>query len=296
MEKHQANYHRIQALRAATASFDAQIKDTLRLLANTRKELVSTSATVFPADAPSFDIDYDELLSYARRISKTTVPPAAALALAAAPAAAPDAKAESNGGLGAETAAATPAAGTPNGANGAQMQQQDGTWQAHPQTQPSAVGIGITPTNGSAGATQLPEDLAWRLNASAAGSFAPWPSEEQVRKGALASLAFLADQGIDAENFDPDEEKARQAREEEARRAQEETERKEREDRESRYREEQAQRASRERENREREQAEALRRGSVAVGGSGGGLGLASPVVEKQGQFKFMDDDDDDSE
>ncbi|RYC53801.1 hypothetical protein CHU98_g12409, partial [Xylaria longipes] len=78
LQTHQSNYQRIQDLRASTARYDAQIKDTLRLLANTRKELVNASATTFP-EGPSYEIRYDELLSYARRISKTTIPPVGAV-------------------------------------------------------------------------------------------------------------------------------------------------------------------------------------------------------------------------
>ena len=66
MQTHQSNYRHLQELRTASASLDAQIKDTLRLLANTRKELVSTPATVFPEDRPYYHIKYDELLRYAR--------------------------------------------------------------------------------------------------------------------------------------------------------------------------------------------------------------------------------------
>ena len=55
---------------------------------------------------------------------------------------------------------------------------------------------------------------------SSTGNFLPEASQwiPQVRKGALASLAFIADQGIDPENYDPEAEKRRKEREEEERR------------------------------------------------------------------------------
>lgn len=298
MQVHQSNYRRILHLRATTAGLDTQIKDTLRLLANTRKELVSARATVFPSDVPTYDINYDEMLAYGRRISKTTMPPAISTPI--------EIQTESNGGA-ETTAATTPASGTPNGAstpaNGTQQQQHDPTTSQAQQQQAGATPAVSLSTN----TANLPEDIQWHLNPQAGLEFIPWPNEDQVRKGALASLAFISEQGIDAENYDPEQEKLRKEREEEEKREAE-----EREERERRAREEQA-RARAERE-REREQSEAWRRGSVttAIGGVAGAAGAAgagaaggstvtggaisaSPTGEKK-QFQFMADDDDDDD
>jgi len=34
--------------------------------------------------------------------------------------------------------------------------------------------------------------------------FVPWPSEETIRRGALASIQILVDQGVDPSTFDPE--------------------------------------------------------------------------------------------
>ncbi|KAI0109778.1 hypothetical protein F4814DRAFT_424584 [Daldinia grandis] len=280
LQTHQSNYRRIQDLRAATTSFDTQIKDTLRLLANTRKELVNAPATVFPSDRPSYDIDYDELLAYASRISKTTIPPAGATNSHSV-----EPKAENSGGPGIDTAATTPAGGTPNGAptGAVTPANTNGAQQQDPASQSQQL---ITVGNGDAAAAQ--EELPWKLNPFSDVEFVPWPSEESVRKGALVTLAFLSEKGIDPENYDPEEEKARKEREKEEQQATEERERQEREERERRAREEQA----RLRAEREKEQREAWRRASVT---GGAGPSQSSPVGEKK-QFQFMADDDEDDE
>ncbi|KAK5633482.1 hypothetical protein RRF57_009196 [Xylaria bambusicola] len=272
LQTHQSNYQRLQDLRASTARYDAQIKDTLRLLANTRKELVHASATVFP-DGPNYEIRYDELLSYARRISKTTMPPVGAVnAISAAINEAKGGEASSAP----DTAATTPAGGTPNGAT--------------PQAQQSLP----VAANGGASSTDLPEQLAIYLNPHSTYTFVPWPSEEQVRHGAIASLAYMAEQGIEAEGYDPEAEKARKEREEQERKEAEERERAEREERERRMREEQARlRAERER-NREKEEAESWRRASVSAGGPAASASPTQP--QPKAQFQFMGDDDDDDD
>ncbi|KAI1348207.1 vitamin-D-receptor interacting mediator subunit 4-domain-containing protein [Xylaria sp. FL0043] len=308
LQTHQSNYQRLQDLRASTAKYDTQIKDTLRLLANTRKELVHASATVFP-DGPNYEIRYDELLSYARRISKTTIPPVGAVnAISAAISESSQIKGEAASAP--ETAATTPAGGTPNGTT--------------PQPQPTQPSLTVTANGGGGGgggggdasqqtmSTDLPEPLATFLNPHSAYTFVPWPSEEQVRHGAIASLAYMAEQGIEPEGYDPEVERARKEREEEERKQAEEEERVEREKRERWLREEQARlRAARERE-REMEEAESWRRASVSVGGAqppppqqqqqqqqqqAGGAAASSPTQpQPKAQFQFMGDDDDDDD
>ena len=52
--------------------------------------------------------------------------------------------------------------------------------------------------------TALPNDYSQWLNPLADLPFQPWPSEESIRKGALASIQVLLDQGVDPAAFDPE--------------------------------------------------------------------------------------------
>lgn len=315
LQTHQNNHARILALQAASNALDAQIRDTLRLLWNTRKDITSTHITKFP-DGPSYDVNWEELLGYARRISKTTLPAPSILAAAAAAAASnvgDPQGAESVGEITGDavntpntTAAPTPAPGaaTPLG-NGAATPapQSQAPSQSQPQQQQSTQ-----QTNGTA----LPDEWARFLDPLTDQTFYPWPTEEKIRMGALASIQALLDQGIDPRGFDPAEEEARRQREEEMRREQEEKEAAEREENLRRMREEQARVARERQRDRERAQEEAARRGSsgasagpaatgagtgaAAAAGATGGRpsGTVSDAAKKQ--FHFMGDDDDDDE
>ncbi|KAK8011558.1 Mediator of RNA polymerase II transcription subunit 4 [Apiospora arundinis] len=275
LQTHQRNHARIQELRGISANLDSQIKDTLVQLAQARKELTSTSTTVFP-EKGTFPINYTELLNYGRHIAKTTVPPSGvANALSnSAPPTQPESAVES--------AAPTPG-GTPNGVasapNGALDQLS-----------------GQQTTN----STALPDHIQDSLNPLAGAIFVPWPSEAHIRNGALAQLDFLSSRGVDPEGYDPDEEEAQKKRKEEEERAREEQERLEREEKERRIREQmELARAEREKA-REKEAAERQARGDTgnAEGQSSGaapGAG-ASAGGQKQAQFQFLQDDDDESD
>lgn len=327
VQTHQFNHRRLQDLRTASASLDAQIKDTLRLLANTRKELVSTPATVFPDGARHYyDIDYDELLRYARIISKTTMPPVlpAEPGISAAAVPGEGVGVGGGGGSGIETAVTTPGGmatpggggnggATPNGVQSSSAgaatngmatplpsQQSSSTNEPPPSSQQPPISTAGTSFNTVASTntnTTLPDHINAHLNPQAAFEFAPWPGEDGVRGGGLAALAFLADRGVDPEGYDPEEEKKRREREEEEEKRK--REEREREDRERRTREEQARLRA-----RESEQAEAWRRASVVggpgpgpggVGGAAGVVPASSPTGEKR-QFQFMGDLDDDDD
>ncbi|KAI0132872.1 mediator of RNA polymerase II transcription subunit 4 [Xylariales sp. AK1849] len=288
LQVHQQNHARIQSLQSTTTSLDSQIRETLTLLAQTRKELVSTPATIFP-NGPNYTIKYDELLAYARRISKTTLPPAGVSNGTPAPAA--DSQPKPDNATGIETAVTTPVGGTPNGAS-----------TPAPGSTPVANGEPASQATIASNNTSLPEHLTAHLNPLANTDFIPWPTEDHVRAGALANIAYLAERGIDPEGYDPAEEEARKKREEEEARAREERERKEREENERRVREQREQvRLQREKENKEKEESGAWRRDSVSQGGPAAGVSVAagasasaSAGAQEKKQFQFMGGDDDD--
>ncbi|KAH8750796.1 mediator of RNA polymerase II transcription subunit 4 [Diaporthe sp. PMI_573] len=290
LETHQNNHRRLELLKASSSALDAQIRDTIRSLWNMRKDITSTSTTAAP-EGPQYDVNYEELLSYARRISKMTLPPASILSRLEA------ANAESGTSTGEAantpntTAAPTPIAGgsTPNPnamSNGAPT----------PAAQSQSQGQQGTQTTANSGATALPEEWTQFLDPLTGHVFVPWATEDKIRVGALASIQNLVEEGIDPRGYDPAEEEARRQKEEQERREQEEREALEREENLRKMREEQA-RIGRERQReRERLQEEALRRGSTGGGGPSPGAGGASNEPQKK-QFQFMgdlDDDDDD--
>jgi hypothetical protein len=71
---HQSNHARIMHLRAALSSLDDTIRTTLLTLATTRQELQSLAYTP-PADSTIRAVGYKELLSYAKKVAYTSIPP-----------------------------------------------------------------------------------------------------------------------------------------------------------------------------------------------------------------------------
>lgn len=65
---------RIQELRQTAESLDQNLRNTIQLLAETRKDILAIPSSTTP-DEPRREVKVDELLSYAKFISKTTVPP-----------------------------------------------------------------------------------------------------------------------------------------------------------------------------------------------------------------------------
>jgi hypothetical protein len=239
---HQANHLRIQQLRATTAALDAQIRETLQLLADTRKEVIDTPATVFSEHTNP--INYGDLLRYARRIAKFTRAPSYRDA---------SIKEREDGevgspidaGTGTGTGGSTPlVAASAQGINinGAVVNGAGGdTSQSQSRVQSMSVADGVggagsalaTPTDGKAKATDLPADWVAFLNPvpQADALFAPWPKEEQIKSGALAVLEMLRGQGrriedvdLEAEEREEEERKVREVEEEERRKGEEERE------------------------------------------------------------------------
>lgn len=291
LQTHQNNHIYLTSLKAQSDALDAQIRDTLRLVWNTRRDITSTHVTTFPEDQPRYDVNWEELLSYARRISKTTLPAPSILAAAANATNNADENSALSTGEAVNTpnttAAPTPAAGgaTPSGvtmANGASTPAAQSQQQPPPPPQPTA----------------LPDEWTRFLDPLTDTTFQPWPTEDKIRGGALAAIQVLMQQGVDPRGFDPAEEEARRMREEEERRVQEEREAREREENLRRMREEQARVAKERQRERERAQEEAMRRGSMAYGSGEGGVAGPSPTTARpaQTQFQFLDELDDDDD
>ncbi|KAF4592612.1 Mediator of RNA polymerase II transcription subunit 4 [Ophiocordyceps camponoti-floridani] len=291
VQVHQNNHLLIQQLRRTSSALDAQIRDTLTSLASTRKDIVSTQITKFSSE-PNHPISYDELLAYARRISKTTLPPAATI-LTASPS--PETQTPAAGGATSEpqpqpSSAVTPSARTPSRT---ESPVANGTLPQPTNPDPPAQ------QNSASQNTSLPEGMSQYLNPLSGQVFFPWPLEDKIRSGALASYQILVEQGIDPRGYDPATEEERRRKEEDERKAKEEREKAEREDRERQLREERERlRVERERQ-REKEQ-EAWRKTSIATGMPGAAMPAraASGTGEKK-QFQFtnlddLDDDDDD--
>lgn len=146
----------------------------------------------------------------------------------------------------------------------------------------AALTNGILPVvEETAPKTALPPHLAEWLNPLAqSAEFTPWPSEETIRRGALAQIQVLLDEGKDPATWDP--EKAAQE-EEERKRQEEEWERKQEGER-------QANIAKMEQAARDRTEARAKAQAE-------GGPAAAAPQREEKKAYTGLDElDDDDSD
>ena len=193
---HQTNHARILALRAQSALLDTQIKDTLTLLTTTRAEVIATPGTKLPDDGSVYAVSYAELLSYARRISRTTLPgtyreadPSTQIAPGNQSGNPGDGNAnatiEAGTVVGAEIAGAANANPNPNSnttvPNGVEK----------PDPVPSAEHSTRLPTQFEA-ATNLPPTV-----------FTPWPHDTLLRRGALATIQNMLENsgGEDGESW-----------------------------------------------------------------------------------------------
>lgn len=261
---HQANYARILSLRATSQALDSQIRETLVLLTTTRSELLATPSATFAEDTN--EVSYSELLSYARRISKFTLPPTYLQ---------PDAStnaevAETGNNTPKEPGSQTQTNGAPtpaaiNGLDSSAMDIDAPSTTDLSQTQTTATGVSANSTSWQQFLSQ-PRDQIWT----------PWPNEEVIRRGALASIQILIDQGVDPATFDPE------------RSAELEIARKEKMEEEDRVRELEKARMEEER-RREMERR-------LSVSGSGGAPVVQAGEKKKAFMLETFDDDDDDEE
>ncbi|KAI5209949.1 hypothetical protein E4T39_00562 [Aureobasidium subglaciale] len=166
---HHANYSRILELRATADALDEKIKSTLRTLADTRKELLDIPAAQ-PA-ANTRQVGVEELLSYAKFISKTTVPPTFRRHISTELPSRPQPSAVDAPTTQITNGMATPAQNGDN--NTATSEQTD-------QTENRAV----------AEAKAMLEPLS-QLD------WVPWPSQQVILMGALATVQGMLEDGID---------------------------------------------------------------------------------------------------
>jgi hypothetical protein len=280
LEKHQNNYRRIQQLQEETARLDKQIKDSLMEVFKTRQEIKATPVTKYPPSKPGMDFSYQDLVNYASRISRSTMPPPGVtngVDLSGPP------RTDGSPTVGEGVVDPSTAASDQSLINGAGQTTVSSMGQAGlsfaSQPQPHTLGR----------STALPEHMLRATNLLDGAQFYPWPTEQQIRSGALAACQRLADQGIDPKNYDPDEqERLRKEVELEQQRqaAAEEEARRERERLAAEQRQKERERIARERE------AEAAQRAVPDPS-----AGNSAPAPRKQFQFAGgLDDDDDDDE
>ena len=197
MVNHQSNHLRIQELRQTTESLDETLRNTLRLLADARKEILAipSSTTI---DESRREVKADELLAYAKFISKTTVPPTFRTQ-DIPPMKSENAQAQITNGM------ATPPQATQEPENAAYVQSENVGMKAMNKEQKEL----IDPLK------NLP--------------FEPWPSAQIIQSGALGDIQRMIENGQDPSSVLTAEEQAevdrkRKEDEERERKAQEEAE------------------------------------------------------------------------
>ncbi|KAJ9667932.1 hypothetical protein H2201_002118 [Coniosporium apollinis] len=209
---HQANHQRILHLRQTADALTAQAKSKLRSLADARKELINTPVSTFPAS--SKNVPLDELLSYAKRIAKFTLPPNYRPAPPPRKPSAPDATPKATNET--QTQLANGTSGTPALADSAAA--------APPKPDPQAD---LPKDEGVALSTLTQEQRDW-LDSMFHTPFVPWPSEAVIQRGGLMEIQRMLERGRDPGAVLPpkeqEAEERRRAEEEERRKREEEEE------------------------------------------------------------------------
>ena len=157
LHTHQRNNARILQLREKIAQQNAEVTSSLQLLADTRSELLAIPTSLPPKERR--DVSYRELLDYAKRISRFTMPPDFRPAWST---------------TGAQNATAA-------GAGAIEGKRMTGAKEGE--------GVGLE-------SLQL-EEKQW-LDPWTGVQFTPWPGEDVMRRSALAQLQVIAEKGEDA--------------------------------------------------------------------------------------------------
>lgn len=195
--RHQQNHRRLEELRRTTDSLDEQIKNTIRRIADMRKDIQSIPSS--ETSEPRREVKVDELLSYAKYIAKTTVPPTQRKPVAALPQVKSDAQI-TNG-------MATPPQATP-------QKETDNTAEV-------SDSRGVKELGEEERAFIIPQNL----------TFDPWPSDVHMKSGVMGKIQAMVEAGKDPASVLSPEEQAeadRKKKEEEERQRKEEDERQKR--------------------------------------------------------------------
>lgn len=176
---HQEYYARILRLRETVDNLNHRITASLSSLAAIRKDLLATPATVFSQDQRK--VPYAELLDYASRINKYTIPPTLRQPgpilqpedTTQMPQQPPNPLPSNGSGISAEQNFPSPVVSSLN-------------------TQAHGEGIGVLSLD--------QKEVQWLDPLSTQIPFVPWPSEDVIRRGALAQIQLLLEQGQDPNN------------------------------------------------------------------------------------------------
>ena len=167
--KHQQNYLRIQELRRTSDSLDETIKNTIRLLADARRDIASIPSIDTSADRR--EVDVNELLSYAKYIAPTTVPPTYRKPVK------DDSQSQSK---------ATEPQDTTQIANGLSTP---------PQTTADDVNPAFIKSENIGLQSMEERDKAWLLPDP--DVFQPWPTQDVMNSGALGDIQRMLERGED---------------------------------------------------------------------------------------------------
>ncbi|ORY12659.1 vitamin-D-receptor interacting mediator subunit 4-domain-containing protein [Clohesyomyces aquaticus] len=178
LAQHQANHARILSLRHEVDSLAAQLKTSVSTLADLRHEIFDTPATTESESSRSVPIN--ELLQYAKNISRYTVPPTYREPI---PKGDSDTekvreKDDASGGL------PSNGLGTPVGPPGSMViADPPASKDAAPEEEEKQV---------------TAEQAEWLTKLHEAGvQWVPWPSHDKIRKGGLMVIQDMVDRGLD---------------------------------------------------------------------------------------------------
>ncbi|KAG8528191.1 uncharacterized protein KY384_007108 [Bacidia gigantensis] len=184
---HQKNHARIQQLRQTIDRQNAEIRSTIQLLADTRAELLAIPNSLAPSNRR--DVDCGELLDFAKRISRFSIPT------------------NFRRGEGRKATDGVAEGPTVNEIGTAKEDSDD------------VEGIGLQ---------SLKEEEKQWLDPFTGVQFTPWPSEEVIRSSALARIQSGGEDAEEAKRRIEEERRVEEEKErEEARKQEEESRRRE---------------------------------------------------------------------